>query len=245
MRSLGIDYGGTGIKGALVDCVTGQLISERLRFRTPFKSKPVEVANVVMQMIDKLNWNGRIGIGFPGVIREDIAMNAANISKDWIGLNIVDKFTEWTGNPTVVINDADAAGLAEMTFGVGQLFKNEIVLMLTVGTGIGSCIFTKGHMLPNTEFGHLQIRGKEAEKRSSDYVRRKKNLSWRKWAQRFQEFLTEMEKLINPDVIILGGGVSKYHDDYFDLLETRAKLIPAKYLNNAGIVGAALYANSK
>jgi polyphosphate glucokinase len=243
MITLGIDFGGTGIKSALVDCNTGDLVTERLRFHTPHKAHPDDVVNVIHKLILQPKWSGRLGIGFPAVIKHGVAMNAANISKKWIGINVVDLITHQTGCQAAVINDADAAGLAEMTFGVGKGFKDEVVLMLTVGTGIGTSIFVRGNLLPNTEFGHLLIRGKDAEKLSSDFVRREKNLSWKKWAKKFQEFLGEMEKLVNPDVIIVGGGISKHHQDFFNLLDVKARLLPAKYLNNAGIIGAALFAS--
>lgn len=243
MITLGIDVGGSGIKGALVDCSSGDLFSEKMRFRTPHKALPDDVVEIIQKMVFLQKWSGKIGIGFPAVIKQGIVLNAANISNQWIGQNVVDLITQKIACPTTVINDADAAGLAEMTFGVGQGYKSEIVLMLTIGTGIGTSIFVRGNLLPNTEFGHLQIRGKDAEKRSSDFIRRSKNLSWKKWTRKFQEFLREMEKLINPDVIIIGGGISKYHQEFFQLLNVKAHLLPAKYLNNAGIVGAALFAS--
>jgi polyphosphate glucokinase len=243
MITMGIDIGGSGIKGALVDCDKGEILSERQRFHTPHKVRPDNMAQLIKQLVLLQKWSGKIGVGFPAVIKNDIAMNAANISKKWMGMDVPEFIRQQTGCPTFAINDADAAGLAEVTFGAGRSFDRGIVLVLTVGTGIGSSIFVNGQMLPNTEFGHLQIRGKDAERRASDYIRKEKNLAWKKWANRFQEFLNEMEKLINPDVIIIGGGVSKYHLDFFDLLSVKAQLLPAKLLNNAGIIGAALFAS--
>lgn len=243
MITLGIDFGGTGIKGALVDCTHGEMITERLRISTPGMAKPDDVADIIQRMVQKNQWTGRIGLGFPAVIKDGYALNSANISKKWIGMDVSEFITRYTGCETFILNDADAAGLAEITFGAGQEPSNKVILMLTVGTGIGTSIFSDGHMLPNSEFGHLNIRGKDAEKRISDVVRRDNHLSWKKWSKRFQEFLDEMEKLINPDVIIIGGGVSKYYQEFRGYLKTKGELIPAHYLNHAGIIGAGLYAS--
>jgi polyphosphate glucokinase len=242
MIAMGIDFGGSGIKGALVDCSNGELVSDRLRIPTPHGAHPEDVAEIFQEIIRKNQWSGSIGIAFPAVIRNDIALNAANISKKWIGLNVAELVKARTGCDVRVINDADAAGLAEMTFGAGKGYSNKIVLMLTIGTGIGSSIFVNGHLLPNTEFGHLSIRSKDAEKRISDVNRRNKKLTWKKWSYKFQEFLSEMEKLINPDVIIIGGGVSKYHHEFSRFLKTTAEIHPAFFLNKAGIIGSALFA---
>lgn len=241
MIVFGIDFGGTGIKSALVDCTNGQLVSERIRVPTPHKAQPEDVAELIHQLVLQQNWSGSIGIGFPAVIRAGVALNAANISKKWIGMDVAQFIENQTGCCTRVINDADAAGIAEMTFGTGREYANMVVLLLTVGTGIGTAIFSHGQLLPNTEFGHLQIKGTDAEKRVSDYARRAKNLSWKKWARRFQGFLDEMEKLLNPHVIIIGGGVSKYYDKFSHLLNTRADLRVAQFQNTAGIIGAAMH----
>ncbi len=245
MRVLGIDFGGTGIKGAIVDARKGELVSERLRLPTPEESKPQDVANVINEIVTSFTWKGRLGLGFPAIIKNGIACNAANISKKWIGENIVTLLQQRTGCEVFVVNDADAAGLAEMTFGAGREFPKGVVLMLTLGTGIGSSIFLNGQLFPNTEFGHIQIRGKDAEQRASDVVRRAKELSWKAWAKRFQEYLDHMEMLINPDVIIVGGGASKYYEKFFRYLKTNAQLIPAYYLNQAGIIGAAIFASQQ
>ena len=242
MIVLGIDFGGTGIKSALVDCATGQLVSERVRVRTPHKAKPDDVARLIHQLVLQHNWTGRVGIGFPAVIRDGVVLNAANISKKWVGMNVEEFIAAQTGCSARVINDADAAGLAEMAFGAGMNHADQVVLLLTVGTGIGTAVFTHGQLLPNSEFGHLQLKGTDAEKRVSDYVRRAKNLSWKKWSRRFQGFLDEMEKLLNPDVIIIGGGVSKCFEEFSGLLKPRAVLKVAQFQNTAGIIGAALYA---
>ena len=242
MIVLGIDFGGSGIKSALVDSATGQLVSERMRVRTPHKARPADVGKLIHQMVLQHNWMGPLGIGFPAVIRDGIVLNAANISKKWVGMDVAQFIQTQTGCHTHVINDADAAGLAEMTFGAGRDCADKVVLMLTVGTGIGTAIFSHGHLLPNTEFGHLQLKGTDAEKRVSDYIRREKDLSWKKWARRFQGFLDEMEKLLNPDVIIIGGGVSKCYEEFSSLLNTRADLRVAQFQNTAGIIGSALHA---
>ncbi|HAX97705.1 MAG TPA: polyphosphate glucokinase [Candidatus Atribacteria bacterium] len=244
MIVLGIDFGGTGIKSALVDCATGQLVSERVRVHTPHKAKPDDVGRLIHQLVLQHNWTGRVGIGFPAVICDGVALNAANISKKWIGMDVAQFIAAQTGCSARVINDADAAGLAEMTFGAGREYADQVVLLLTVGTGIGTAVFTHGQLLPNTEFGHLQVKGADAEKRVSDYVRRAKNLSWKKWSRRFQGFLDEMEKLLNPDVIIIGGGGSKYFDEFSGFLNTRASLRFAQFQNTAGIIGAALHAGA-
>ena len=245
MRVLGIDFGGTGIKGAIVDTQKGELVSERLRLPTPEKSKPKDVADVINEIVTSFKWKGRIGLGFPAIIKDGAPCNAANISKKWIGLNVGALLKERTGCDVFLVNDADAAGLAEMSFGAGLEFQKGVVLMLTLGTGIGSAIFLNGHLLPNTEFGHIQIRGKDAEHRASDVIRQEKQLSWKSWAKRFQEYIDHMEMLINPDVIIIGGGASKYYKKFFCYLKTNAKLLPAHFFNQSGIIGAAFYASQQ
>lgn len=243
MEILGIDIGGSGIKGAPVDTVTGKLLAERFRLATPSPAKPAAVAEVVAEVAQHFTWKGPIGCGFPAVIQNGKAMTAANIHEKWIEKKATDLFAEATGCPVVVVNDADAAGMAEMTFGAGK-GRLGTVLMITIGTGIGTAIFTKGVLLPNTELGHLTIRGRDAEHRASDAVRKEEDLSWKKWAKRLNEFLAEMERLFWPDLIIVSGGVVKYHETFFPLIETRAEIVPAQFLNEAGIVGAALAARS-
>ena len=245
MQVLGIDFGGTGIKGAIVDTLKGELVTERLRLPTPERSRPKDVAEVINQLVTSFSWKARIGLGFPAIIKKGIALNAANISKKWINLNVETLLKERTGCEVFVLNDADAAGYAEMTFGAGREFQKSIVLMLTLGTGIGSAIFVNGQLLPNTEFGHIQIRGKDAEHRASDVIRQEKQLSWKSWSKRFQEFLEQMEMLINPDVIIIGGGASKYYEKFFGYLDTHAKILPAYFFNQAGIIGAAMFASQQ
>ena len=242
MSVLGIDIGGSGIKGALVDVETGQLLTPRERIPTPEPATPERVAVVFAELVKKLSYEGPIGAGFPAIIQQGVAYSAANVHEEWINTNAEKLFSQQTAQPVYVLNDADAAGLAEMKFGAGRDFYKGTVLMVTLGTGIGSAIFTNGHLLPNVEFGHLKVRGKDAEHRASDAARKNQELSWKKWSKRLQEVLDYMEALVSPDVIIVGGGVSKDYQKYFPLLSTKAKLLPAQFLNQAGIVGAALYA---
>ncbi len=241
MQVLGIDIGGTGIKGAPVDTETGKLLAPRFRIVTPSPSKPAAVAEVVGEISRHFDWHASIGCGFPGVIREGVALTAANIHKSWIETNVADLFTRQTSCPVRILNDADAAGLAEMAFGAGKGCSGT-VLVLTLGTGIGSALFNGGHLLPNTEFGHLQIRGKDAEHRAADAVRKQEDLSWKEWAKRLDEYLDAMEALIWPDLVILGGGAVKYYERFSPLLTVRAEVVPALLGNDAGMVGAALAA---
>ncbi len=245
MEVLGLDIGGSGIKGAVVNVDTGELVSPRFRLPTPEKAKPADVADVVNDIVQHFEWHSIMGCGFPTILHNGVSYSAANIHKSWIGKNAAELFTRITGCPTYMVNDADAAGIAEMAFGAGRSQQKGVVLMLTIGTGIGSAIFVDGHLLPNTEFGHVQIRGKDAEHRASDAVRQHKKLEWRDWAERFQEFLTTMENLMWPDLVIIGGGISKQSEDFFPYLKLRAKIVPAQLLNQAGVVGAALYAVKK
>lgn len=239
---LGIDIGGSGIKGAPVNITTGNFTQERFRIPTPVPSKPELVASVVAEIAKHFNWNGSIGCGFPAVIRHGVAYTAANVHRSWIGTHAENIFSKVCQCPVTVINDADAAGLAEQVFGVGKNYPKGVVLMLTIGTGIGSAIFVDGILIPNTEFGHLQVRGKDAEIRASDATRQRKKMAWDEWAERLNEYLQMMESLIWPDVIVLGGGVSKDFNRFAPFLNVRADVVPAQLLNNAGIVGAALAA---
>jgi polyphosphate glucokinase len=244
MQILGIDVGGSGIKGAPVDTETGKLLAERNRIKTPEKAEPGPVAEVVAQVAQSFDWKKPIGIGFPAPIKNGIAMMAANISEKWIGINADELFTSITGCPCKVGNDADVAGLAEMTFGAGK-DQAGTVIMITLGTGIGTAIFSDGHLLPNTEFGHVEINGKDAEYRASDAARQRKNLSWKKYAKRLNSYLMTMEKLFWPDLFIIGGGISKVHEKFIPLLTVQAKVVPAQFQNEAGIVGAALFTRDR
>jgi polyphosphate glucokinase len=239
MQALGIDVGGSGIKGAPVDIETGSLLAERVRIKTPKKAEPEPVAEVVAQIAQSFNWNGPIGIGFPAPIKAGVALMAANVSEKWVSTNVDELFTKVTGCDCTMINDADAAGLAEMTFGAG-LGQPGTVIMVTLGTGLGTAIFLRGKLLPNTEFGHLEMNGKDAEYRASDAARQRENLSWKKYAKRLNKYLAVMEKLFWPDLFIIGGGISKESEKYLPLLAIDTPVVPAQFLNEAGIVGAAL-----
>jgi len=241
MNVLGIDVGGSGIKGAPVDIETGLLLADRIRIKTPNNAEPAPVAAVVAEIVKSFAWKGPIGIGFPAPIKEGVTLMAANVSDDWVGVNANDLLTKATGCDCTMINDADAAGFAEMKFGAGKGHQGTVI-MITLGTGIGTALFHRGKLLPNTEFGHLIIDGKDAEHRASDAARKNEDLSWKKYARRLNTFLAEMEKLFWPDLFIIGGGVSKKSEKYVPLLEIETPVVPAQFLNEAGIVGAALAA---
>ncbi len=243
MTLLGIDIGGTGIKGAPVDVETGQLTAERLRIPTPQPALPNSVADVVEQIAAHFNYQGPAGVTFPAVVKRGVIYSAANVDSSWIGTNAGDLFSQHVNGPVTVVNDADAAGVAEMRFGAGR-DRHGVVIMITLGTGIGSAVFLDGKLLPNSEFGHLQIRGKDAEKRASEKMREDKKLSWKQWSKRLSEYLNEMEKLFSPDLFIIGGGISKKSEKFFPLLKTKTEVIvvPAQMRNEAGIIGAAYLA---
>jgi polyphosphate glucokinase len=241
MEILGIDIGGSGIKGAPVDTETAELLAPRHRISTPQPSKPKAVAKVVGEIARFFDWTGPIGVGFPAVIQHGVARTAANIHKGWINTDAAALFGKSTGCPVTVVNDADAAGIAEMTFGAGK-DRDGVVLLVTIGTGLGTSVFIDGHLLPNTELGHIEINCEDAELLASDAARKEHNLSWKKWAARFDTYLLRMESLFWPDLIILGGGVSKKHEKFIPRLTVRADVVPAEMLNEAGIIGAALAA---
>ncbi len=241
MHVLGIDIGGTGIKGAPVDTGTGVLLAERIRLHTPPRAKPEPIAGVVKRLAEQFDWHATIGCGFPAVIRSGVAETAANISQKWIGTNVAQLFSEATQCPVNVVNDADAAGLAEVTFGVGKGALG-VVLMITIGTGLGSALFVDGKMVPNTELGHLEVECEDAEMMASDFARREQKLSWKKWARRLDKYLLTLERLFSPNLFILGGGAIKKKDLFLPLLTVHTRVIPAELGNDAGIVGAALAA---
>lgn len=239
MPILGIDVGGSGIKGAPVNTETGELLAERIRIKTPKKAEPEPVAEIVAEIARSFDWTERVGIGFPAPIKSGVVMMAANISEKWVGVNADELFARTTGCDCTTINDADAAGLAEMQYGAGR-GQPGTVIMLTLGTGIGTAIFHRGRLVPNTEFGHLEMNGKDAEHRASDAVRQREDLSWKKYAKRLNKYLIAMEKLFWPDLFIIGGGISKESEKYIPLLDIKTPIVPAQFLNEAGIVGAAL-----
>jgi polyphosphate glucokinase len=240
MQALGIDIGGSGIKAAPVDVATGKLAADRQKILTPRPARPDAVADVVKQLAASFDWSGPIGITFPGVVVDGVTRTAANMDPAWIGRDAGSLFSKVTGNPVRVLNDADAAGVAEMTFGAG-VAELGTVLMLTFGTGIGSALFIRGVLVPNTEFGHVKIRGHDAETRASEHAKELHDLSWGKWAERVDDYLQHMEALISPQLIIVGGGVSRQADKWVPRLTgIRARIAPAALLNDAGIVGAAM-----
>ena len=241
---LGVDIGGSGVKAAPVDTTTGELIAERQKFETPQPSTPEAVTEVAHKLVTAFSWTGPAGITFPGVVVGGVIQTAANLDHSWIGVDAVKAFGTASRLPVTVLNDADAAGIAEITFGAGKGVRGT-VLLLTLGTGIGSALFIDGILVPNTEFGHIEIRGKDAEKRASELVREEHDLSWGKWAGRVDEYLEHMEQLLSPQLIIIGGGISKKSEKFLPLLTgLRAPVVPAAMLNDAGIVGAAMAADS-
>jgi polyphosphate glucokinase len=242
MHVLGIDIGGTGIKGAPVDVATGKLLADRQKIATPHPALPDAVADVVKQLTTSFSWSGPVGITFPGVVIDGVTRTAANLDPSWIGLDTRSLFAKATGTEVRLLNDADAAGIAEMTFGAGK-GEPGTVLLLTFGTGIGSALFTQGILVENTEFGHVQIHGKDAEKRASEHAKELHNLGWGKWAGRVDEYLKHMEALLSPHLFLIGGGISKESDKFIPLLTgIQARVLPCALLNNAGIVGAAMAA---
>jgi polyphosphate glucokinase len=242
-KILGIDIGGSGIKGAIVDTKKGTLKTKRYRIVTPNPATPEAVGVVIKKIVDHFDWKGAIGAGYPGVVQNGVARTAANIDHAWINTNINALFSELTGCPVHVVNDADAAGYAEMKFGAGAGFKG-VVALITVGTGLGTVMFTGGKLVPNLELGHIILHGDDAERYASDAARKADDLSWESWGKRFSEYLRRLEDLTWPDLIIIGGGASKKDDRFFSYLETRAKVVPAELLNEAGIIGAALAAKA-
>jgi polyphosphate glucokinase len=244
MHALGIDIGGTGIKAAPVDVAAGKLLADRQKIATPRPAVPDAIADVVKQVTTSFGWSGPVGITFPGVVTDGVTRTAPNLDPAWIGLDAGALFSKAAGHPVQVLNDADAAGIAEMKFGAGAGEKGT-VLMLTFGTGIGSALFTRGVLVPNTEFGHIEIRGQDAEKRASERAKALHDLSWGKWAGRVDEYLQHMEALVSPHLFIIGGGISRQSDKFVPLLTgIRARIVPATLLNDAGIVGAAMATES-
>ncbi|MBV9448357.1 MAG: ROK family protein [Streptosporangiaceae bacterium] len=240
MHALGIDIGGTGIKAAPVDVAAGKLLADRKKIDTPRPAVPDAIAEVVHELTTSFGWSGPAGITFPGVVTSGVTRTAANLDKAWIGKDARELLTKAVGGPVTVLNDADAAGIAEMKFGAG-VGEHGTVLMLTFGTGIGSALFINSTLVPNTEFGHIELRGHDAEKRASEHAKELHDLSWEKWAGRVQEYIQHMEALLSPDLFIVGGGISKQSAKWVPLLTgIRAPIVPAALLNDAGIVGAAM-----
>jgi polyphosphate glucokinase len=243
MQSFGVDIGGSGIKGCTVDLAQGRLLGERLRIDTPQPSTPESVYGVVADIVGQFGWTAEVGVTFPGVMKKGVAHTAANVDKSWIGTDIdADLERLLPGGPVQTLNDADAAGLAEMRYGAGR-DRGGVVLLLTFGTGIGSALVVDGHLVPNTEFGHIEVDGEDGEKRASAAAREREELPYPEWAKRVDRFLDVLERSVWPDLIIVGGGVSKKADKWVPLLSTRTPVVPAQLRNDAGIVGAALAAH--
>ncbi len=238
---LGIDIGGTGMKAAPVDVTTGRLLAERVKLPTPRPAKPEPMAQVARQLVTGFGWTGPVGITFPGVVTSGVIRTAANLDPDWIGVDARQSFATATGLTGTGLNDAAAAGLAEVRFGAGR-DQRGTVLLITLGTGIGTALFYDGVLIPNTEFGHIEMHGQDAEDRASERAREENDLSWQKLSHRVDEYLDKMEQLLAPDLIIIGGGISKQSNKFLPRLTLRARVVPAALLNDAGIVGAALAA---
>lgn len=239
MKRLGVDVGGSGIKGGIVDLETGTLVTDRFRIPTPESANPTDVAEVVASVAAHHEWDGALGCTIPGVVTDGIVLSAANIGPLWVEADGQTAISRATGKPVTLLNDADAAGLAEMRYGVG-VGRRGVVVLLTFGTGIGSAVFTEGTLVTNTELGHLQLWGDSAEKRAAAKAYEDEQLSYEEWTERVNEYLAYLESLLWPELIIVGGGISKHSDEFIHMFETRAEIVPAKLLNNAGIVGAAL-----
>ncbi|MDV7244980.1 MULTISPECIES: polyphosphate--glucose phosphotransferase [Rhodococcus] len=236
----GVDVGGSGVKGGVVDLETGKLVGDRIKILTPQPSTPEAVADTVAEIVRQASWDGPVGITLPSVVTGGVARSAANIDKKWIGTDARALFSEALGGRSVtVLNDADAAGIAEDALGAGRDAKG-VIILLTFGTGIGSAILHNGVLLPNTEFGHMEVDGKEAEHRAASSVKEDKDLSYKEWAVEVSRVLTRFEDLLWPDLFIAGGGISRKHEKWIPHLTNRTTVVPAALLNSAGIVGAAL-----
>jgi polyphosphate glucokinase len=242
--AFGVDIGGSGIKGAIVDLARGDLATERVKYLTPNPSTPEAVAEVVARLVKEAEWTGELGATFPAVIKHGVAKSAANIDKSWIETDVDKVFTDITHCDVTVLNDADAAGIAEARFGAAKGVRG-VVIMLTFGTGIGSALLLDGQLVPNTELGHLELDGGDAEKKASSAAKDNEGLSYKQWAKRVQKYLRHVEKLFTPDLFVVGGGVSKNSERWVPLLDIATPVKPAQLLNNAGIVGAAMAAYEK
>jgi polyphosphate glucokinase len=243
-QALGVDVGGSGVKGAIVDLDTGQLVGERFRLETPQPATPQAVTQTVAEVVRHFNWTGPLGVTYPGVVVDGVVQTAANVDRAWIGTNAADAYSQALGGrPVTVLNDADAAGLAEQRYGAGRN-RSGVIVLLTFGTGIGSAVIHNGHLLPNTEFGHIEVDGKEAEHRAASSVKERKEWSYRQWTKEVTKVLVAVENAIWPDLFIAGGGISKKADKWIPLLKNRTPVVAAELLNTAGIVGAAMAADA-
>ncbi|NCT90094.1 ROK family protein [Cellulomonas sp. APG4] len=241
--AFGIDIGGSGIKGAPVDLLVGELSADRVRIPTPQPATPDAVAATVAELVDSFHLSPDLAIGvtFPAVIQHGVARSAANVDDSWIGTDVTQVVSKATGRTALAVNDADAAGYAEARYGAAR-GRDGVVLVVTLGTGIGSCLVVDGTLVPNTELGHLEIDGHDAESRAADSAREREDLDWEQWAARLQRYFRVVEDLFWPDLIVVGGGVSKKHEKFLPLLDLRTPIVPAMLRNSAGIVGAAALA---
>jgi polyphosphate glucokinase len=241
--AVGIDIGGTGIKAAIVDTVTGELVSDRVKVATPAGGAPDAIVREVVALVERLapEPGAPVGVCFPAIVLHGRTMSAANVSKQWIGLQAEELFEKSLGRDIHFVNDADAAGFAEAKYGAAK-GKPGLIILTTLGTGIGSAFIYNGVLVPNTELGHLEIDGRDAERRASNAVRERSRLSWKRWGSRLQRFYSHVEFLFSPDLFIVGGGVSKHHEEFLPLLKLRTPIVPAELRNNAGIMGAAALA---
>jgi polyphosphate glucokinase len=237
----GIDIGGSGMKGAIVDLTSGVLADERFRIATPRPATPDAMADVVRQLVEYHDWAGPLGVTFPGVVRSGRIATAANLDPAWVGVRADELFGAAVGSDVLVVNDADAAGIAENRFGAAR-DRTGVVIVLTFGTGIGSAIINDGTLLPNTELGHLELDGVDAEHRAAARVRKADDLSWKEWAHRVERYLRHVERLFSPDVFVVGGGVSKHPGKWLGYIDIDTEIVPASLANGAGIVGAAFAA---
>jgi len=240
-QGFGVDIGGSGIKGAPVDLAAGEFVAERVRIDTPHTSSPAKVIDVVLEVVSAFDWKEPFGCTFPGIVHHGVIRSAANVDKSWIGVDLAAELADRTGQHVIVVNDADAAGVAECRHGAA-VGVDGVVIVTTLGTGIGSAVLHDGVLLPNTEFGHLELDCKDAERRAAASVREEKDLSWEEWAERLQRFYAHLEFIFSPDLFVVGGGVSKKADKFLPLLELRTPIVPAGLFNDAGIIGAALVA---
>jgi polyphosphate glucokinase len=238
---VGVDIGGTGIKGAPVHVGTGELVRQRVRLLTPAPATPAAVAEVLAAVVDQIGVAGPLGVTMPSVVTGGVVRTAANIDRSWLGTNAAELFGRVTGRQVAVVNDADAAGTAEVRFGAGAGHTG-VVAVITLGTGIGSALFVNGALVPNTELGHLHLHHGDAEDWAADSARERDDLSWRDYAQRLEQYLDLLHRLLWPDLIIVGGGVSKKADKFLPYLRVDTEVVPARLQNNAGIVGAAMFA---
>jgi polyphosphate glucokinase len=245
-KAIGIDIGGTGIKGALVNRKKGTLASDRIRVETPDGARPQDIANQVAEIVNQLEISSvqPVGICFPAIVKNGMTLSAANVDESWIGLQADRLFSEELSRNCLLVNDADAAGVAEMRFGAGKDVKG-LVIMATLGTGIGTSVFWNGKLIPNSELGHIEIDGVDYESRASFAAKERDSLSFQAWSERLTKYFNQLDRLLSPDLFIIGGGVSKQHEEFLPLIDCAVPMVPARTRNNAGIIGAAFLAAKK